>query len=190
MLWNVRVPLKKKIALMSLFSLTVIIMGTAIARVSVTPTAHSQADVSWLYLWYNLEMHVGKQSPWQKCPSCKVYPSDSIAALLVSSLAAFRQLYVTQSNNTRTPRVESSNTSKVLKRLFSKEQSHAYSVTAPQPVHQPKAREEDTLPLKTIHVTHHAGMSTVPSRDTIQDQDQDQEREHDYNDFPSWQRQV
>jgi hypothetical protein len=186
MLWNVRVPLKKKIALMSLFSLTVIIMGTAIARVSVTPTAHSQADVSWLYLWYNLEMHVGKQCPWQKCPSCKVYHSDLIAALLVSSLAAFRQLYVTQSNNTRAPRVESSNTSRVLMRLFSKEQSRAYSVAVPQPVYTPKVGEEDALSLKTIHVTHHAGISTVPSRDTIQDQD----REHDYNDFPSWQHQV
>ncbi|KAF2851332.1 hypothetical protein T440DRAFT_517339 [Plenodomus tracheiphilus IPT5] len=97
MLWHVRVPLKKKLALMSLFSLTVIVMGTVIARVSVIPTTDSQADVSWLYLWYNLEMSV---------------------TLLVSSLAAFRQLYVTKSNNTRPPRTQSSGTSTFLRRLF------------------------------------------------------------------------
>jgi hypothetical protein len=60
MLWNVRVPLKKKLALMSLFSLTIIVMGISITRVSVTPTRHTQADVSWLYMWYNMEMSVSK----------------------------------------------------------------------------------------------------------------------------------
>lgn len=63
MLWNVRIPLKKKLALMSLFSLTVIVMGTTIARVSVIPTSHSQADVSWLYFWHNLELAVSTWSP-------------------------------------------------------------------------------------------------------------------------------
>ncbi|KAF1974632.1 hypothetical protein BU23DRAFT_598299 [Bimuria novae-zelandiae CBS 107.79] len=162
MLWNVRVRLKKKIAPMSLFSLTVIVMGTSIVRVSVTPTAHSQVDLSWLYLWYKLEMSV---------------------TLLVSSLAAFRQLYVTQSNNTRSPRVKSSSTSSVLKRLFSNERSQAYAVAVPPPVHRAKTSEEDTLPLKTIHVTHYVSISNAPSRDTMQDP------EHGYRDFPSLQHQ-
>lgn len=58
MLWNVRVPLMKKLALMSLFSLTLIVVGTTITRVSVIPTEHKQADVSWLYFWHNLELAV------------------------------------------------------------------------------------------------------------------------------------
>ena len=60
MLWNVRVRLRKKLALMGLFSLTIVVMGIAIARVSVIPTSHEQADVSWLYFWHYLEMSVSK----------------------------------------------------------------------------------------------------------------------------------
>lgn len=63
MLWNVRVPLLKKLALMSLFSLTVIVIGTSITRVSVVPTEGRQADVTWLYLWHNIEMFVCKYIP-------------------------------------------------------------------------------------------------------------------------------
>lgn len=60
MLWNVHVRLGKKLALMGLFSLTIIVMATAVTRVAVIPTEHTQADVSWLYLWYNIELFTGE----------------------------------------------------------------------------------------------------------------------------------
>ncbi|KAF2235505.1 hypothetical protein EV356DRAFT_566389, partial [Viridothelium virens] len=91
MLWNVKVALRKKVALIALFSLTVIVIGISITRVSVVPTMSAQADVSWLYFWHNLEVPVSK---------CLVMTNSNLAAamvlakthvaLIVSSLASFR----------------------------------------------------------------------------------------------------
>ncbi|KAL8644237.1 MAG: hypothetical protein Q9226_007866, partial [Calogaya cf. arnoldii] len=73
MLWNVRIPLGKKIALMGLFSLTVIVIAVSIVRVAVVTSRDTQADVTWLYIWSLIEMAV---------------------AVIVSCLASFRQLFV------------------------------------------------------------------------------------------------
>ena len=60
MLWNVRIPLKQKLGLIGIFSLTVIVMVFAIIRVVVVNKFSKQADITWLYFWTNLEMSVGK----------------------------------------------------------------------------------------------------------------------------------
>ena len=61
MLWDVRMPLKRKLALMGIFSLTILIIIISIVRVTVVYVPGETADVSWLYLWSNIELHVGKK---------------------------------------------------------------------------------------------------------------------------------
>jgi hypothetical protein len=60
MLWNVRISLRKKLALIGIFSLTVIVIVFAIVRVAVVTSYTKQSDVTWLYVWSNIEMSVGK----------------------------------------------------------------------------------------------------------------------------------
>ena len=61
MLWRVRMPLKQKLALMGIFSLTVVVMIISIVRVAVTRTSdRNNADQTWLFIWANAEMGVGK----------------------------------------------------------------------------------------------------------------------------------
>ena len=61
MLWNVRIPLKQKLGLIGIFSLTVVVMIIAIVRVVAVNKLSKQADPSWLYFWTNLEMIIGEQ---------------------------------------------------------------------------------------------------------------------------------
>ena len=58
MLWNVRISWRKKLALIGLFSLTVIVIIFSIVRVAVVTSHKTQADVTWLYMWSNIEMAV------------------------------------------------------------------------------------------------------------------------------------
>ena len=58
MLWNVHISWKKKLALIGLFSLTIIVIIFSIVRVAVVTSRKSQADVTWLYMWSNIEMAV------------------------------------------------------------------------------------------------------------------------------------
>jgi hypothetical protein len=60
MLWNVRISLRKKLALIGIFSLTVIVIVFAIVRVAVVTSYTKQSDITWLYVWSNIEMSVGK----------------------------------------------------------------------------------------------------------------------------------
>ncbi len=63
MLWNIQISLRKKLALMGIFSLTVIVMVVAIVRVAVVTTKNTNADISWLYFWSNIEIAVGICTP-------------------------------------------------------------------------------------------------------------------------------
>ncbi len=56
MLWNVHISWKKKLALIGLFSLTIIVIIFSIVRVAVVTSRKSQADVTWLYMLSNIEM--------------------------------------------------------------------------------------------------------------------------------------
>lgn len=58
MLWNVRISWKKKLALMSIFSLTIIVIIFSIVRVALVSAKGSTADISWLYTWSNIEVAV------------------------------------------------------------------------------------------------------------------------------------
>ena len=61
LLWKVKMPLEQKLALMGIFSFTVIVMIIAVIRIAVIrPTDKREADQTWQYLWANVEMGVGK----------------------------------------------------------------------------------------------------------------------------------
>ena len=61
LLWKVKMPLRQKLALIGIFSLTVIVMAISIVRVAVVQTSDRRnADQTWLFVWANLEMGVGK----------------------------------------------------------------------------------------------------------------------------------
>lgn len=66
MLWEVKMPLRQKLALIGIFSLTVIVMAISIVRVAVVQTSdHRNADQTWLFVWANVEMGVGKVKVFQ-----------------------------------------------------------------------------------------------------------------------------
>ena len=54
-------PLRQKLALMGIFSLTVIVMSISIIRVAIIRnSAKQQANQTWLFIWANVEIGVGK----------------------------------------------------------------------------------------------------------------------------------
>lgn len=59
MLWNVRLPRRQKVLLITLFSLTVVVMIVSIIRVTIVGSETQDPDISWLYFWSNIEMPTG-----------------------------------------------------------------------------------------------------------------------------------
>ncbi|KAF2470378.1 uncharacterized protein BDR25DRAFT_151954, partial [Lindgomyces ingoldianus] len=72
-LWNVHVPLRKKIILTGIFSATVIVMVVSIIRVTVVNSKHQSAEIAWLVFWSFVE---------------------NGTAIMISCVASFRQLFV------------------------------------------------------------------------------------------------
>lgn len=56
MLWHVRISIRLKSILIGLFSVTVVVMITAIIRVTTVTSVNEEPDYSWLYVWNNIEM--------------------------------------------------------------------------------------------------------------------------------------
>ena len=52
--------MNQKLALMGIFSLTVITILFAIIRIGVMPNKQASADTTWLCLWAHVETGVGK----------------------------------------------------------------------------------------------------------------------------------
>ena len=60
MLWNVKIAWRKRLALMGIFTLTLIVIIFSNVRVSVVTTAKSQADITWLFMWCRIKMAAGQ----------------------------------------------------------------------------------------------------------------------------------
>ena len=71
-LWQVRIPLTKKLALTGIFSLVIITMVFAILRVTLISKLTKQPDTSWSYMWSAIEQNI---------------------AIIVACLASFRTLF-------------------------------------------------------------------------------------------------
>ena len=56
LVWRVKIPLRKKFVLMTVFSLTIVIITVSIIRVAVTSHPSKNPSVAWLYLWSSIEM--------------------------------------------------------------------------------------------------------------------------------------
>jgi hypothetical protein len=72
-LWNTRIPLKKKILLFGVFGVTIAIMVIAIIRVVLVNSEKQHAELVWLYFWSMVETGV---------------------AIMIANVASFRQLFV------------------------------------------------------------------------------------------------
>ncbi|KAG9230371.1 hypothetical protein BJ875DRAFT_158403 [Amylocarpus encephaloides] len=80
-LWNARITMRHRLALVGLFGLTVATMTIAIIRVAVVLAASTQIfDVSWLYTWSAIEPPV---------------------AVITSCLVSFRALFIKSDANSR-----------------------------------------------------------------------------------------
>ncbi|KAF2464461.1 uncharacterized protein BDR25DRAFT_346681 [Lindgomyces ingoldianus] len=69
-LWRVRIPLKRRLALFGIFSLVLITIAFSITRLAVI--SHNLADPSWLYMWSSIEQNI---------------------AILVACLGSFKTLF-------------------------------------------------------------------------------------------------
>ncbi|KAL8885051.1 MAG: hypothetical protein Q9205_006905, partial [Flavoplaca limonia] len=83
MLWNVRLPIRQKLLLMTIFSLTVIVMIVSIIRVADVGSSTQQPDISWVYFWSNIEMST---------------------AIVIACISSFRQVFVNAHNRRRQDR--------------------------------------------------------------------------------------
>jgi hypothetical protein len=59
MLWKVRISTRRKLGLGLFLSVTVLTIIFAIARVSTISSSWYRQDMTWLYLWSNLECNAG-----------------------------------------------------------------------------------------------------------------------------------
>ncbi|KAI9043226.1 putative vesicle-mediated transport protein (Imh1) [Aspergillus affinis] len=55
LLWNVRMPLSRKLKLMGLFSLTVVVAIFAVVRIAAVAQPHHYFDATWLWMWSLIE---------------------------------------------------------------------------------------------------------------------------------------
>lgn len=58
-LWNTRISLRKKLVLLGMFSMTVVIMISAIIRVAVGMKYDRQINIDWLCFWSFVEVDIG-----------------------------------------------------------------------------------------------------------------------------------
>lgn len=72
LLWNLQMPLKKKVMLGSILSLSVFMVIIAIIRTTMAPLPNGVLDTSWIVFWQGME---------------------AVVAVLMVSLTAFRGLF-------------------------------------------------------------------------------------------------
>ena len=58
-IWPIKMPLRKKLVLLILFSMTLLIMAVAIIRVAVNRSSDRTLDITWLDLWCSVEVATG-----------------------------------------------------------------------------------------------------------------------------------
>ena len=95
MLWNARISQKQKMALMSIFSLTIIVIIVSIVRVALASSPNKNIDTVWLFMWNTIELAVGMFVLFFHFSAHRTdSPLSFSSAIVVSCLASFRQLYV------------------------------------------------------------------------------------------------
>ena len=66
LLWKVQIDIRQKLLLGLLLSLTVLVIITAIVRVTVGLLKSDQLDLTWMYAWAIIEQTVGQSIYFMK----------------------------------------------------------------------------------------------------------------------------
>jgi hypothetical protein len=147
LLWNVQISMRKKLALLGIFSLTLITIVFSIIRVAVVTTSHIQPNIPWVFLWGNIEVSI---------------------SLIVACLGSFRQLFTKRSATPRrtrfnTPHISQSENLTLRQRLLyailngpSEKTSNSNSSGS-----QKKSRDGPSYPLHNASSFEHI-MSNAP----------------------------
>ncbi|KAF2194763.1 hypothetical protein K469DRAFT_547487 [Zopfia rhizophila CBS 207.26] len=85
-LWNTRVPLRKKMVLFCVFGSTIAIMAVAIIRVTIVHSTKQGVELVWLYFWSMVEGGI---------------------ATMIANVASFRQLFVASTEDVSLPTISS-----------------------------------------------------------------------------------
>ena len=174
MLWHVRIKLQQKLILLSIFSITVVVMIVSIIRVAVVHSDNQNADISWLYLWSNIEMATCMCSRSRLLQSRLLISSLSIA-IIIACVASFRQLFITSQNQHRYDGSGISTTRRGLLgyfRSYNKSSNNSGSYTKWLTTRSRQAAPLDRsdsqthiVPLHNIHVTQKVDISNTASND-------------------------
>ncbi|KAL4965296.1 uncharacterized protein BDV14DRAFT_199993 [Aspergillus stella-maris] len=154
-IWPIKMPLRKKIVLLILFSMTLLIMAVAIIRVAVNTSSDRTLDITWLNLWCSVEV---------------------ATAIMVACVASFRQLFVTIQNhdsysssarNMGSGSENRSNTTPIrmsnlgFMRALSRKASRGSSSRGSER----RLRQESSVSLGVVNVEHEPGNVVAVSRD-------------------------
>lgn len=175
-LWHVQIPLRRKLILFAIFSVTVVVMIVSILRVALLNSEAQNADISWLYLWSNIEMAT---CMWSRFPACLDSFTDQLppsTAIIIACVASFRQLFVSTQNQHQfggpsesTPRRSLLSYLRFRSKFSNSSGSHTKWPTS-------HGRRQDLLakadsqthivPLDGIHVSHNVHISNTTSENT------------------------
>jgi len=139
MLWKVRIPLKKKLALFAIFSAIIVVVVVSIIRVTIVNSVDTNVDISWLYLWSNIEMGT---------------------SIIIACVASFRQLFVqTKNEQIRVKQPTSAQTSAWSRRglmsyFTSTNRSQKDSSSHDTWQNERLDSQTQIVPLDSIHVKH------------------------------------
>ena len=95
LLWNTRINLRQKLALVTLFSLTAITMVFSIVRVEVALRG-AREDDSWFYVCTTLELTIGWSFRYFTAPSyIKRLTFRFPLAIIITCIVSYRSLFTT-----------------------------------------------------------------------------------------------
>ena len=105
MLWSVQMSIRKKLALIVIFSFVIVTMAIAVVRVAVISALSRQPDTSWSCMWSSVEQCIGKSVvEFARTPLvAKIYTDLCALAIIVSCLGSFRALFPRQDSRKPTP---------------------------------------------------------------------------------------
>lgn len=158
-LWKTRVPLRKKVILLSIFSATVFIMIVAIIRVAVDTTYDQEINIAWLCFWSFVEVGAGAINVPQWI---LILTDPDYLAIIVSCVASLRQLIITSQTESSSGRGAYQGTSApilksskpLLSPIFSDPVAYVESSIV-------EYRGKKDFPKSTVHVQSDVEVSTV-----------------------------
>ena len=134
-------------------------MIVSIIRVAVVNSNEQNADISWLYLWSNIEMATCMCSRLTVAWTCFANRKFSRTAVIIASLASFRQLFVKEHQQHNNRAIKSTARSGLLSYFRSGDKSSVKPTSSRRwPIHFSKNlnlsdSRTHIVPLESIHVS-------------------------------------